>query len=252
MSDVKIDSEVSRVDGQLSKKELPQFPLENDPHPEHTAAAVKEITTSIEQENKNVSEAKAINLNTLRIATQVRELVLQGVTLKNTLKDMHEVWMSLYSEDKKCLIVEMQATKVRAQLINLYAIKLIKYVNSIIGLDLVPLSQQVNPASADMQNRDPATFSWKMDSILLNICSNKIDNHEHLFKLLMINLFGLSEQVIEFALNPTWEGLREIIIKTYDIDLGDTEGVTCTPELELVEGALYNYLSNPEQGYKAY
>lgn len=199
-----------------------------------------------------MSEVKPINLNTLRIATQVRELVLQGVTLKNTLKDMHEVWMSLYSEDKKCLIVEMQATKVRAQLINLYAIKLIKYVNSIVGLDLVPLAQQVNPASADMQNRDPATFSWKMDSILLNICSNKIDDHEHLFKLLMINLFGVSEQVIEFSLAPTWTDLRDIIIKTYDFDLGDVEGAAGIPELELVEGALYNYLSNPEQGYKAY
>lgn len=199
-----------------------------------------------------MSEAKPFNLNTLRIATQVRELVLQGVTLKNTLKDMHDVWMSLYSEDKKCLIVEMQATKVRAQLINLYAIKLIKYINSIVGLDLVPLAQQVNPASADMQNRDPATFSWKMDSVLLNICSNKIDDHEHLFKLLMINLFGVSEQVIEFSLAPTWTDLRDIIIKAYDFDLGDVEGVAGIPELELVEGALYNYLHNPEQGYKAY
>ncbi|QBZ70786.1 hypothetical protein pETSU_205 [Edwardsiella phage pEt-SU] len=172
------------------------------------------------------------NLNTLRIATQVRELALQGVTLKNTFKEMQHVWESLMTEDKRCLIVEQEATKVKYQLVNLYAVKLIRYLRSIVGLDLVPLAQQ-----------DPETRTWKLDAIILNVASNKVKDHDHLFRMFLVNLFGMSEQLVDLSLEPTWAKYREYIRTVYDFDLGDTEEVTETPDLELIDGAIYNLLS---------
>ena len=173
-----------------------------------------------------------VNLNTLRIATQVRELALQGVTLKNTFKEMHSVWESLMTEDKRCLIVEQEATKVKYQLVNMYAVKMIKYLRSIVGLDLVPLSQP-----------DPETRTWKMDAVILNIASNKVTDHEHLFRLFLVNLFGLSEQLVDLSMEPTWAKYRAYVIAVYDFDIGDTEGVTEVPELELIDGSIYNLLA---------
>lgn len=176
------------------------------------------------------TEAKphvGVNLNTLRIATQVREMALQGVTLKNTFKEMNVVWESLLTEDKRCLIVEQAATKVKYQLVNMYAVKLIKYLRSIVGLDLVPLSQQ-----------DPDTRTWKMDAVILNIASNKVKDHEHLFRLFLVNLFGLNEQLVELSLEPTWAKYRDYVIAVYDFDIGDTEGVTEVPDLTLIECAI--------------
>lgn len=184
---------------------------------------------SVEVEDK---PSVGVNLNTLRIATQVRELALQGVTLKNTFKEMHSVWEDLMTEDKRCLIVEQEATKIKYQLVNLYAIKLIKYMRSIVGLDLVPLSQQ-----------DPETRTWKMDAVILNIASNKVTDHEHLFRLFLVNLFGLNEQLVDLSLEPTWEKYRAYVIAVYDFDIGDTEGVTETPDLELIDGSIYNLLA---------
>lgn len=196
---------------------------------------MSDLSECIDWNKVDTKPRSAINLDTLRIATQVRELVVQGITLKNTFNAMNEVWLSLYTEDKRCLIVDQSATKVKYQLVNLYAVKLIKYLNSIVGLDLVPLAQQ--PLE---------TRNWKMDAIILNISSRKITNHEELFRLMIINLFGVSELFLDFAMEPTWEGLHQYVIKTYDIDLGSTDEASGTPELELVEGAIHNYLSGKD------
>jgi hypothetical protein len=183
----------------------------------------------------------SINLNTLRIATQVRELLLQGVTLKNTFKEMEEVWLSLYDKDQQPLIVLQAGTKVKYQLVNLYAIKLIKYMNSIVGLDMVPLAQQ-----------DPETRTWKNDVVILNIAGNKVKDHEHMFRTMLVNLFGISEDIIKIAFEPTAENIRDYVKKTYDIDLGDTEGLTSELSIEEAEGALHNYLADPTKAYQLY
>lgn len=180
-------------------------------------------------------------LSTLRIATQVHELALQGVTLRNTFKEMNEVWLSLYTTDKQCPIVEQTGTKVKYQLVNLYAVKLIKYINSIVGLDLVPLAQQ------DVTNK-----SWRQDAIILNIAGLKITDHEHLFELMMVNLFGLSTDVIEFAMHGKASVLRNYVKKTYDIDLGEPSSEDQVIELPQVEAALFNYIIAPERGYHPY
>lgn len=172
------------------------------------------------------------NLNQLRIATQIRELALQGVTLKNTFNHMNEVWLELMTEDKQCIIVEQTATKLKYQLVNLYAVKLVKYLSSIVGLDLVPLAQQ-----------DPSTRTWKMDAVILNIASNKVKDHEDLYRLMLVNLFGLNEEIINLSFDFTWENIRQYIRKVYDIDLGDTDGITETPDLDRIEGTIHNWLN---------
>jgi len=273
MSEVKIDSEVSRVDGQLTVdyKEngisISAGDVVNLTGNINIQGELRDGLNSISLsladahkllEENNIPETwdavenKLPNLRTLRIATQVRELVLQGVTIKNTVKEMHEVWLSLYTEDQQCLITDMTVTKVRAQLIIMYTIKLIKYLNSIVGLDLVPLAQQVSAASIDQEERDPAKRSWKLDAILLNVGSNKITGHEDLFTTLLVNLFGANEDFIKFSLDPTWEGLRASVLKTYDYDLGDTEGLKGTPSVESADLALQAYLIHPERPYNAY
>jgi hypothetical protein len=181
------------------------------------------------------------NLGTLRIATQVHELLLQGVTLKNTFREMEQVWLSLYTSDKRCPIIEQSATKVKFQLVTQYAVALIKYINSIVGLDLVPLAQQ-----------DPKTRTWKNDAIILNIGGNKVKDHEHLYRSFLVNLFGLSEDIVAIAFDPTPENIRSYVKKTYDIDLGDTEGLNEYVSIEEAEGALRNYLADPTKPYRIY
>lgn len=181
------------------------------------------------------------NLNTLRVATQVHELLLQGVTLRNTFREMDQVWMSLHTADKRCPIVEQSATKVKYQLVSQYAVALIKYINSIVGLDLVPLAQQ-----------DPTTRTWKNDAIILNIGGNKVKDHEHLYRSFLLNLFGVSEDIIAIAFDPTPENIRSYVKKTYDIDLGDTEGLTEQLTIEESDGALRNYLADPTKPYRLY
>jgi len=200
-----------------------------------------ETTAETQRDGERLEVFYGPNLTTLRIATQIHELALQGVTLRNTFKEMENVWLELHTQDKRCLIVEQVATKVKYQLVNLYAIKLIKYINSIIGLDLVPLAQQ-----------DPSTRTWKMDAVILNIASNKVTDHEHLFRLMMVNLFGLSETVIEFAMTAKASVLRDYVKKTYDVDLGEPTSEDQAIDLEQTEAALRNYLKSPEKKYTLY
>lgn len=206
-----------------------------------------------EELNQEIAPGTAVDFRILRIATQVRELSLQGVTLRNTFKAMNEVWLELHGKDHKCLIVEQIATKTKYQLIQLYAAKLMKYINSIVGLDMVPLAQQ-----------DLTKKHWRQDSILLNIASNRVDNHEHLFVLLMVNLYGLDSDVVSFAMYPTYAKLRNYVRKVYDFDLGDTEGLDPAEDVEIVpesqrvptlfeaDIALTNYINNPKVGYIVY
>lgn len=201
-------------------------------------SALKEVVTGLHMSNVEqalekagwAAEAKPINLGDLRILTQARELVIQGITLRNTFKEFNEVWLELHTEDKKCIIVDQVATKLKYQLVNLYAIKLVKYLNSIIGLDMVPLAQQ-----------DPQTRTWKMDSVILNIASNKVTDHEHLFRLMVVNLFGVSEDVIDFSLAPTYTKLHQYLAKTYARNI---PGVVHDgePTIEEMDKAIINYI----------
>lgn len=187
-------------------------------------------------------ESSSINLNEIRIASQVHQLALQGITLSNTFKEMNEVWLECHDQDKRCMIVEQQATKVKYQLVTMYVVKLYRYMKSIVGLDLVPLAQQ------DGENK-----TWKLDAIVLNIASNQVKDHEDLFRSILINLFGVSEQLLDIAFNPTIDNVRKYIKDTYDVDLGETEGLVNKEfTIDQASHALTSYIADPKAGYKLY
>lgn len=181
----------------------------------------------------------SLDFKTLRMATQVRELAIQGVTLKNTFKDMEEVWLALHTADKRSLIVDQIGTRTKYQEVTQYAVKLIKYMNSIVGMDMFPVVYQ-----------DPTSTHWKLDSTLLNIAGHKVIDHEHLYRLILINIYGISDDIISYALNPTTEGLRQYIKKVYDVDFGESEGASESVTIEQTEKALVEFLAGSD--YKLY
>lgn len=185
-----------------------------------------------------------INPETLRIATQVREFAIQGITLKNTFKEMGAKWEELKTKDGVSLIVEQMGTKLKYQLINLYAIDLIKYMNSIVGLDLVPLAQQ-----------DLKGDSLRRDAFILNVSGLRINDHEQLFRLMLINLFGINDFLVDFAFDPDAKTLREYVLATYSVDLGTDAITSAEPikvSIEMTEKALGDYIQNPEFNYALY
>lgn len=179
----------------------------------------------------------SFDLKLIRQHTQVLELLTQGITLKNTFKEMEPVWESLYTPDKRCVIVEQEASKVKYQAVNLYTIKLIKYINSIVGLDLVPLAQQ---------NVD--SHQWITDLIILNVASNKIKDHYDLYVKLLVNLFGVSEDIIEIAFNPSYETLETYLVKTYGIGLTNDEALPEPITIEFITDVIEKYLDGSSEG----
>ena len=75
------------------------------------------------------------NLEVIRRYTHAIEFVEQAFTIENTFKEMIPVWEKLLSEDGSSIIVRETLTRSKAQLVQLYARDLMKYVNSIIGLN---------------------------------------------------------------------------------------------------------------------
>lgn len=182
--------------------------------------------------------------NDMRKYSQVRELLIQGITLKNTFKDMNEAWLASFDQNQKCLLIDQISSRMKMQLTHIYAGKLIKYMNSIVGLDIVPVSKQPTIT-------DPGKCTWKQDCVLLQIGSNKIESHEHFFRLLMVNLFGVSEHVIDFAFNPSWVNLETYLRETYDISLGDVEDLKDEDlTIEMVNIKIAEFLTDTTKGFK--
>jgi hypothetical protein len=82
-----------------------------------------------------------------------------------------------------------------------------KYVSSISGLDMFPMTLE-----------NPEVGNWRIDSIILQIASNEIKGHEHLFRLLMTNIFGvptLMFNIIDKDFNS--DDVIEMLHQTYTL-----------------------------------
>lgn len=144
----------------------------------------------------------------LRIYTQIHTIITSGFTVKNTLKEMVPVWEELKSADGSCIITTDHASRKKYQLVQLYARKLMKYFSSINGMDMFPMTLE-----------DPEVGNWRIDSIILQIASNEIKGHEHMFKLMMTNLFGVPTIMFELIDGGfKCAKLNEMIQKTYPLD----------------------------------
>lgn len=163
-----------------------------------------------------------------RMYSQMVSFLAHAHTLKNTFGEMAPVWDELKDADGRSLIVEEMMTRTKAQQVQLYARRLMNYVSSISGLDMFPMSLT-----------DVKIGNWRVDSIIIQIASNEIKGHSHLFKLLMVNLYGVPQQMIDFVENKfNKRYLKEYMEATYMgivVDLGGPDQVTMESMEELMQ-----------------
>lgn len=152
-------------------------------------------------------------LLTLQAHMFAMEVFYQGEVVKSVFEDMEEVWLALYTKDKKCPIVEQVGTFVKRKLVKEYAIHLIRQVRGIYGLTLAT------------KTTDPDAMFWIADDIIQRIADGKTDNHEGLFKSLFNALFGTAIDILNFMLTEghTKEAVYELVRKFYIINVVDNE-----------------------------
>lgn len=163
----------------------------------------------------------------LRQGTQVLSFFAHAHTVKNIYKEMESVWDSLKVDGKE-LIVEQHMTRVKAQLVQLYGAKLMKLVSSHTNFDLVPVIKE-----------NIAVGNWRIDSIVVQIASNKVESHEHLYQLMMTNIYGIPTVMFDFIKSGfTQEPLERYMRATYS-----KVEVPLEFEGEITEGALESFMN---------
>lgn len=174
-------------------------------------------------------------LLTIRANTQALEIIRQSAVLKAIYSEMEEVWLSLYTQDKKCPIVEQQATNVKRKLIRQYAIKLITRLRAIVNTDLVTMAIDTDESF------------WTADDIVRRLGDGPIRDHHHLFCLLVNSIFGLSMRYIDvmfkekIVLNDLATLLNDIYILTVDDYQIDEEKLS-----EVITERLSDYIAGED------
>lgn len=167
-------------------------------------------------------------LKLTRMYSQMVSFVQHAHAVKNAFSEMSSVWDELKTQDGRSIIVEEMMTRTKAQQVQLYARRLMLHFNSIVGLDMFPMSLS-----------NVAVGNWRVDSIIIQIASNQIKGHSDLFKLLMVNLYGLPQDMIDFIehdFNKLY--LEQYMQKTYvgiKIDIGGPSSLTVENMMELME-----------------
>lgn len=160
----------------------------------------------------------------IRQKTQLVAFVEHAFTIKNLEKDMVSVWDELKTDDKRCPIVDDHMTRVKAQCVQLYTRKLFTATKIIANFDMFPITQE-----------DIRIGNWRIDSIVTQIASNKVNDHHHLFQLLMTNIFGVPTIMFEFITNGMQrKTLQEYLKVTYPLDSFE-DGDETTVELEALK-----------------
>lgn len=129
---------------------------------------------------------KPINMNHLTILTQFRNLVLSAHTVQNTLKEMRPVWEEYLDENGHSVVTKDLMSRPKYMIVQMYARRLMKHFTEISGLSIFPMAME-----------DVRVGNWRVDSILLQIASNEVKGHEHLYQLLMTNLFGVPTSLFD-------------------------------------------------------
>jgi hypothetical protein len=168
----------------------------------------------------------------MRQGTQVLSFFAHAHTVKNIYKEMESVWDSLKVDGRE-LVVEHHMTRVKAQLVQLYAAKLMKLVGIHTNFDLVPVVKE-----------NVAVGNWRVDSLIVQVASNKVGSHEHLYQLLMTNIYGIPTVMFDFIkAGFTQEPLERYMRATYskvEVPL-DFEGEITEDALErFMDGVIHN------------
>lgn len=161
-----------------------------------------------------------------RQRSQVAAFVTHAVTVNTMRNEMVDTWLSLMTQDKKCPIVEDHMSHTKAQCVQLYARKLMTLITSLDGFDMFPITQE-----------NIKVGNWRVDSIIIQIASNPVTDHDHLFQLLMTNIFGVPTVMFEFAKKFDKQHLQTYVDTTYplskfDVGTGEIDPVVYVQELE--------------------
>ena len=172
----------------------------------------------------------------VRAYSQAIAILNQAYIAKAVYSDMEEVYLSLYSVDKKCIIEEQVGTNAKRRLVRIYAIELIKAVRNTIGFDLVP-------KSIDKDNA-----FWTADDIILRISDDKVFDHFHLFRSMLNAIFGVSLAIINLWFNeqPKRKDVYAILNDFYGILIDDDQEDEIVDHLWFSE-RFEEFLDDPEK-----
>lgn len=129
-----------------------------------------------------------LQLETIAQYTHAINFVKHAATVENTFKEMMPTWEKLLSADGSSIIIKDTMTRAKAQLVQLYARDLMKYVRTITGLTMFPIAQE-----------DIKVGNWRVDSIILQLASNDVKSHRHLFELMMTNIYCVPSIMFEYG-----------------------------------------------------
>lgn len=148
-----------------------------------------------------------------RVYSTAAAIIDQSHFIKSIFADMEEVWLTLYTKEKTCPILEDIGTNVKRLLVRRYTVALIRQVRNTIGLDLIT------------KTIDPDSVYWHVDDIVQRVSDNKTESHLGLFRALITSIFGLSIKVLDFMLleTKTKGDLYTLLHGFYDLKINDLE-----------------------------
>lgn len=142
--------------------------------------------------------------NTMRQMTQAVSFYKHAVTMQTIHKEMEVVWDSLKVDGKELMVTD-HMTRRKAQCVQLFARKLMKFVPLFKDFDMFPIARE-----------DIAIGNWRIDSLITQIASNDIESCKHLVELMMTNFYGVPTVMFKFIdENFRGEVLMDYIRDTY-------------------------------------
>lgn len=166
---------------------------------------------------------------TIRAYTQAIEIINQADALKTAFEDLDEsTWLELQTKDKECFILTQIGTSIKNTQVRYYTFAFIKRIQSIIGLDLLTLTI------------DEPSKLWKIDDITQALADGEIKSHQHLFQELLVNIYGLSGNIINFIFGDrSRNALYAILSGFYTLSIDDSDS-----EKEALSVDFMNYLKD--------
>lgn len=153
--------------------------------------------------------------------------VLENRTLfKSLFAELESTWLSLYTKEQTCPIVEQTGTFVKRKLVKQYTTVLVKTLSGVSGCTFI-----------SKLNAKPAEF-WTTDEVIKQIADTPTKDHEDLFRTLLCQVYGVSETVYRVLMDKevTWLELYRAVVQVYpninlsvEVDLDeDADATTLT------------------------
>lgn len=140
--------------------------------------------------------------------------------------EMEATWLSLYTKEQTCPIVEQTGTFVKRKLVKQYAAALVKNLTGVSGCVFVTKF-----------NSTPEEF-WTADEVVTQIADTPTKDHTDLFRTLLSQIYGISYGTLQVLLEKSvsWLELYQAVVKVFpainlsvEVDLdGEADVATLT------------------------